>query len=476
MKQVKHEILAFTSESTKNAHLFVQFSEEDMDCFPLSEGIRFKVTFTVNGYEWAHYNGGRLRFPVTDKAFVDEEERDSVIKDIGSRVYFGNCVDEPGRKRPPMAKQNDMENEFRVRLESNKDEIMAELSNACEMVKLLLDGSGNPYAKENAAIKAELAAMKEREKRSDLMNIISENVASAVTPMIEEKIRSRVGALAGSVPQELIVKIGDTINNCGPAIRHRKFEKVLSAIVAGESIWLKGDAGTGKSFLCEQIAEALGAKYFCTGTVLDEYAGLKGFVDANGIRHGTQFTHALDAAEQGNEVIMVFDEADGSTPEILLAINNFLAGGVVECMGHAYRKLPNFHVVACGNTNGRGGDTRYTRSIIDEATLDRFVFIEVDYDRSIELNVAGGDEQLATFCRNLRESADRCGVQLLVTYRAIARMLSLMQVWGNRREVMMASVIRGMDASDVGVIYRDLTDHNCPSSEWLEELRLMAVV
>ena len=474
MKNIKHTILEFQSDSTKNAKLFISFNEDDSNNFPIEEGIRFKVTFVVNGYEWAHYNGGRIRYGVTDKTFIDDEEKERVLNEISARIYFGSCVDEPGRKRPPTQKQNEMEREFRSRLESDKDQIMAELSNACELVKLLFGGDGNPYAAEMETMKKELEAVKEREKRSDIMNIISENVAAAVTPMIEEKIKNRVGSLAGSVPQELIVHIGDTINHCGEAVRHHKFEQVMAAIMVGESCWLKGDAGTGKSYMCEQIAEALGAKYFCTGSIMDEYAGLKGFIDANGIKHGTEFTHALDAMEQGHEVLMVFDEADGSTPEIMLAINNFLSGGVIECMGHAYRMADNLHIVACGNTNGRGGDTKYTRSIIDEATLDRFVFIEIDYDKSIELNVAGGDEQLAKFCRYLREAADRCGIQLLVTYRAIARMKRLMEVWNNRGEVLLASVIRGMDASDIGVIYRDMQNNHCPDSEWFEELHRMA--
>lgn len=473
MKNVKYTIAKFYSDYTGNAELFLNFDEEAVRDWPIVNGtIQFQITFRVNGYEWVGTRN-RLRNGVSASTLVNEDELSDLLANIQAAINFQFCKDDHGRKRPPVAKQTTMRNEFEGYIVKNVGSVVAAIHEAYD-ITLSLFSDENPYAAENDSLKKELEAAKAREQKSDIMAIISENVAAAVTPMIEEKIKNRVGSLAGSVPQELIVKIGDTINHCGEAVRHHKFEQVMAAIMVGESCWLKGDAGTGKSYMCEQIAEALGAKYFCTGSIMDEYAGLKGFIDANGIKHGTEFTHALDAMEQGQEVLMVFDEADGSTPEIMLAINNFLSGGVIECMGHAYRMADNMHIVACGNTNGRGGDTKYTRSIIDEATLDRFVFIDIDYDKSIELNVAGGDEQLARFCRELREAAARCGIQLLVTYRAIARMLRLQKVWDSRRDVLLASVIRGMDASDVGVVYRDMQNHHCPDSVWFDELQKMA--
>lgn len=273
---------------------------------------------------------------------------------------------------------------------------------------------------------------------------------------------------------ELLAQLAAKDTESNGQIEHVVMPDVLAALKAGMSVWLNGQAGTGKSVLAEQLAGKLNAEYFYTGAILDEFAGLKGFIDANGTKHGTEFTRMLDAARAGREVVMCFDEVDGSAPEVLVTLNNYLAGGAVECMGECYRLAANVHIVACGNTTGTGGTDEYVRERIDAATLNRFAFFEVDYDARIELKCANGNDELATFARELRQAAKRCGIALLVTYRDITRLATLADVLaGGKAGALKASVTHSLDVADVATLCAELRQV-INGNEWLAALETLA--
>lgn len=382
-------------------------------------------------------------------------------------VRWSRCLNDPNRKRPRESVTERAWNGFDASLQREPELWCSTLEAVCREA-LAVAGAPAPAAgasgadpaalraaqDEAAALRAELAALKAAAPAapsagSSLDSLICRSVVEAVTPQIVESVRAQVGALAGAVPVPVTVNLfnGSTITT-GAAVRHEVFADALQLLSAGLPLWLVGDAGTGKSRLCEQLAEALGCEYFYSGAILDEFAGLKGFIDANGVKHGTEFTRALEAAAAGRDVLLCLDECDGSTPEVLLVLNNLLSGGAVECMGEAFRMSDHLHIVACGNTHGRGGSTAYTRSIIDAATLDRFMFLTVDYSPAIELSVAGGDEALASFARTMRETARSRGVDLLVTYRTITRLRSAAAVCG-MKVALQGGFVRGLDRSDV---------------------------
>ena len=448
MKEYKQELIQFHSDLVGNGQVFLYTNDEQ---YTLSDdSIECRLSFVANGEEWA-CNGSWNKKKLTLN-MLDDEDYD-IVEWVTDGLRYADCLTHPNRKLPPYEKQHKVIDEISNRL-NLFDDVVGNIWTFWDAAQTYVRGTENDQRIEN--LEKQLAEAKAKAESTSIESLIMRNVVDALTPSICEKIQERVGALAGAVPTSLEIKIGDVIRKLPEDIRHAQFEKILAGTIAGMDFWLVGDAGTGKSYLCGQIAQAMGAKYFCTGAIMDEFSGLKGFIDANGVKHGTEFTKALDAMEAGEEVVICFDEADGSIPEVMIALNNFLAGGVIECMGKAYTKKDNLHIMACGNTNGRGGSTMYTRQIIDEATLDRFTFMKVDYDPSIELNAANGDQELATFCRELRKSASNCGIQMLVTYRAIKRIAVLSQVWSSMTEALQASVIRGLDKSDIETILKDM--------------------
>lgn len=304
--------------------------------------------------------------------------------------------------------------------------------------------------------------------------MISENVdkaldgfkpsADAVKEIVESAVNDAMEQYKKTAPRKLIVQLPDKEKELPEAVRHAKFDDMLHILAAGKHVWAFGAAGTGKSVLAKQLAEALDASYHYTGAIMDEYAGLKGFIDANGTKHGTEFTRALDDMNDGKEVVMCFDECDGSVPEVMVTLNNLLSGGVVECMGTLYEYKPNLHVIACGNTNGRGGSNEYVRSILDQATLDRFAFVPIDYDEGIERAIAGDDE-LLEFVRSLRNAVKDTGTDLLVTYRTTEKLRDIGSALG-RSKALDYTLKAKLDEGDVNVLRESMSLYG---NEWYEQ-------
>ena len=290
--------------------------------------------------------------------------------------------------------------------------------------------------------------------RGIVENVIAEKLGKGdIEKMVTEALKRATAKL--SKPTKLEVMLADRKTETKAAIRHEVFEDVLKIVARGEHVWMYGPAGTGKSEICRQVAEAIGAEYFYTGAILDEFTGLKGFIDANGVKHGTQFTMALDAAAEGKEVVMCFDECDGSISEVLLTLNNYLSGGAIECMGTLYTVVDNMHIVACGNTNGHGGTVQYTRQRIDDATLNRFVRVPVMYSKKIERAISDGDEELFGFVTNLRDAAKSTGTDMLVTYRTMKQLKSLVPAIGMEKAVEYV-VCAALDEGDMRVLLNEM--------------------
>lgn len=430
----------------------------------------------------AEVNGG-IWYIASKSVFGDSNFQEMLQAMTGRYMAFHECINDDGRKRPRQTMQDRIFTLIREDIKKFPHVWENAMRTLYNQAAAIAGVAGDAAAKEVEQLREQLKAAQDATKaaqdkmeaeaaKCDINALIMNSVVDVLTPQICDRIRDRVGSLIDSVPTRLEIKIKDSIHETAEAVRHEKFEQILSIVAAGFPVWLVGDAGTGKSILCEQIAEAIGADYYYSGAILDEFAGLKGFIDANGVKHGTQFTAALETAASGKDVVFCMDECDGSTPEVLLVLNNLLSGGAVECMGECYVMNDHLHIIACGNTNGRGGNNAYTRSIIDSATLDRFMMIEVDYSPAIELVSAGNDEELAKFARTMRESAKKCGVDMLITYRAIKRLNKLADVIG-REEALRGGLLRGLDNSDMEMLISE-TRNTLNGNVWFAALNSCA--
>ena len=238
-------------------------------------------------------------------------------------------------------------------------------------------------------------------------------------------------------------------------IRHKCFDKMLKYVSNNIPVYLTGPAGTGKSEICRQIAEALGLQFYLETSVLDKYA-LTGFVDANGNYQETEFYRAWTKGG-----VFLLDEADSSAPEALVAINNALANGFFTFPKHGrINAHKDFHCMAAGNTIGKGADDMYTgRAPMDESFLDRFAMQYVGYDERVELAIAKGNRELVDFIHDIRGWAKSSGMKFTVSYRAIARLTKFEQLVG-LQEAVCDAIVRGLDEDNLDILKGNLTCNN----------------
>lgn len=241
-----------------------------------------------------------------------------------------------------------------------------------------------------------------------------------------------------------------------------ELKKVLACLKAGLRPYLWGPAGTGKSHLARQAAEALRLPYYETGKIESKY-DLIGFVMADGKYSEPDLYKAV---RDGG--VFCLDEFDSFVPEAIIAFNGLLAGGDYAPFPCGMVKIhPQFRVIATGNTNGMGPTEAYpTRQKLDESTLDRFFSIEIGYDEKIEKKLANGDEDLLEFVHGLRNAAKQVGVELLVSYRFIQDAV-LMDGILSEKEILAGKIKFKLDDDTIESLGYRLRCEANPENRWV---------
>lgn len=234
-------------------------------------------------------------------------------------------------------------------------------------------------------------------------------------------------------------------------VRHSKYNQIKTCIDNDIPVYLVGEAGTGKNFTLQEIATDLGYEFYFTNSVQQEYK-LTGFIDAGGVYHETEFYKAFT---QGG--LFFLDEIDASIPEVLVLLNAAIANRYFEFPNGRVDAHPDFRVVAAGNTVGSGANDLYTgRLVLDSATLDRFVIIEFDYDRNIEMKLANGNEHLVNFIRGLRRFAKENGVRATFSYRCIITVTKLEKAGMDLQDIIGIAIFKGLDKDTIRTFRTDL--------------------
>ena len=222
-------------------------------------------------------------------------------------------------------------------------------------------------------------------------------------------------------------------------VKHYQYDMIKACIENDIPVYLAGEAGTGKNFTLEQISWELGLEFYFTNSVQQEYK-LTGFIDAGGTYHETEFYKAFK-----NGGIFFLDEIDASIPEVLVLLNAAIANRYFEFPTGRIEAHKNFRVVAAGNTVGSGADELYTgRLVLDQATLDRFVIIDFDYDRNIEMHISNNNKELVDFIEDLRKQAKTNGIRATFSYRCITMVTKLEKTNIPLKQIIAIAVFKGM--------------------------------
>lgn len=226
---------------------------------------------------------------------------------------------------------------------------------------------------------------------------------------------------------------------------HENFEHLLKMVGAGMNVALVGEAGSGKSTAAEQCARALGLDFYPVSfhakmTSTD----LRGYMDAKGDYNESAMYRAFKLGG-----LLCLDEFDRSNTEVVVSLNNLLAGSsYLFPNNELVKKHEDFRVVACQNTTGSGGSKQYAAAQRQDAsTLNRFVTIPWDIDNAMERKIAG-DTPITTIVQMIRSKAKELGMDIVISPRQSIHANTLVDM-GYSTTQAIDYAITGMMANDV---------------------------
>ena len=273
-----------------------------------------------------------------------------------------------------------------------------------------------------------------------------------------DRLSTKIDALQPKVTQ-IVIKDRPTLTLKG--VQHKAFSDIMMSLAARCNTFLVGPAGTGKTTMVSQAADALGLDFHAENltAATTEYA-LKGFKDANSKYVPTKLREFFQ-----NGGVYLLDEIDNANPNVLGVLNSALSNGFMAFPDAMVKKHENFIAVAAGNTYGNGATAEYVgRNPIDGATLDRFAFFNVDIDESVEdAMLAGYALPSATAAcwvkavRQSRQNVAEAGLRVIVSPRATANGAALLSQGMDMNKVYAATVLKGAKQDQVEKIRQGVT-------------------
>ena len=297
----------------------------------------------------------------------------------------------------------------------------------------------------------------DEDKVRDIVSDVIDPMALA-TSVAMDRLNTKIEALQPKVTQ-IIVKDRPAVTLKG--VQHKAFVDIMMSISARCNTFLVGPAGTGKTTMVSQVAEALNLGFHAENltAATTEYA-LKGFKDANSNYVPTKLREFFQ-----NGGVYLLDEIDNANPNVLGVLNSALSNGFMAFPDGMVSKHPDFIAVAAGNTYGNGATAEYVgRNPIDGATLDRFAFFNVDIDESVEdAMLAGFGLPLATAktwleaVRRSRINVATSGLRVIVSPRATQHGAALLAQGMDMDKVYNATVLKGAKVDQVEKIRQGVT-------------------
>lgn len=259
-------------------------------------------------------------------------------------------------------------------------------------------------------------------------------------PMVKHLIKEGIADF--NVLNKIELTIGETVKMLKDEARHYLFADILAAVNQNLPAALIGPAGSGKSTIAEQVAEALDIKPFFLQNAVGGTHELTGFNDAHGRYITTAFRQAF---EFGGTLFL--DEMDASDASALKWMNTAIANGYAMFPDKPERLLRHlkFRIIAAANTFGNGADRIYVgANQIDASTLDRFVFFYFDYDEKLE-QALSGNIKWAERVQVLRKAAQTEKARVVISPRASINGAKLLAIGWAQEKVEDSVIWKGMD-------------------------------
>lgn len=215
-------------------------------------------------------------------------------------------------------------------------------------------------------------------------------------------------------------------------------------------VFMVGPAGGGKTTAAKQTAESLGIPYYerSMGPATTEY-DLVGFsAAATG-----EWNDGILREPWENGGLLMLDEMDNTNPQVLTALNAYLAHKPGETGRFGDDVIPrhtDFVCLAGGNTFGRGGSRIYTgTNELNGASLDRFSNLVWDYDETAEYRWTGEDMTAwVSYVQRVRRIVFDNGIRHIVSPRASINGAKLLRAGIEREQVEESVLWRDMSTND----------------------------
>ena len=273
----------------------------------------------------------------------------------------------------------------------------------------------------------------------DSMDFLRKAINAPDRIEVKEMIKQQM--MDFNVLNKIELKIADTTKVLVDGPRHYLFPEILQTVNAGIHAALIGPAGSGKSTVCNQIADALELKYYLQNSVGGTHE-LAGYMDAHGKYNGTAFRSCF---EQGG--LILIDEVDTSDPGALKWVNTALANGhaMFPDKAEPVSRHKDFRCIIAANTFGNGADRVYVgANQLDASTLDRFVFFDFGYDETLE-KVLSGNVKWAERVQQLRKAAAKEKARMVISPRASQHGAKLLAIGWKQDTVEDRVIWKGID-------------------------------
>lgn len=249
---------------------------------------------------------------------------------------------------------------------------------------------------------------------------------SRIRAIVREEIEARVKPVVQTVT---VIDRWQQAPRPVAGVQHPEFDKLARAVNCRDfsgnrlSVMLVGPTGTGKSYACKQLADAMGLPFYFQSQA-DESFALVGYERVNGTMKETQFVQAFQ-----NGGVCLLDELDRYDPKALTALNAALANGRISLdNGTIVQRHPDFICVGAANTSGMGASADFTAAEkLDLSTISRFS-VRLDWYMAPEMESSiaaqrADDAGLARHwlddIRKARAVMKRLGLPYLADQRAI---------------------------------------------------------
>jgi len=272
----------------------------------------------------------------------------------------------------------------------------------------------------NGHANGEAAALLEMLRKAIGASVDAKQVREIVDATITEKAESIAADLKKLIwpvtRVQLVAPSGEVKDIDGQV--HPNFPLLLKIAQARDSaghhvnIFLSGEASSGKTTACKQLAKALDRKWYFNGAISMPHEML-GFIDAGGTYHRTPFR---DAYEHGG--VYTFDEVDRSDPVALLAVNPHLANGVATFPDGQIQRHKDCLIICTANTWGNGANADYCGATkLDAAFLSRFpARLQWNIDQAFEIAISE-NEAWARRVQAARARAQTAGLKVMIDVR-----------------------------------------------------------